>query len=56
MAYAVGALFLFLQGLVFWLLIAVLNDPRVDPSLTMAQFFFGGTFFFWFSILVVAPL
>ncbi|MBI3010865.1 MAG: ABC transporter permease subunit [Candidatus Omnitrophica bacterium] len=56
MAYAVGALFLFLQGLVFWLLIAVLNDPRVDPSLTMAQFFFGGTFFFWFSILVIAPL
>jgi len=56
MAYAVGALFLLLQGLVFWLLIAVLNDPRVDPSLTMAQFFFGGTFFFWFSILVVAPL
>lgn len=56
MAYAVGALFLFLQGLVFWLLIAVLNDPRVDPSLTMAQFFFGGTFFFWFSILAIAPL
>lgn len=55
-AYVVGALFLLLQGWVFWLLVAVLNDPRVDPSFTMAQFFFGGTFFFWFSVLIVAPL
>ena len=55
-AYVVGALFLLLQGWVFWLLIAVLNDPRVDPSWTMAQFFFGGTFFYWFSVLLIAPL
>ena len=55
-AYVVGALFLLLQGYVFWLLIAVLNDPRVDPSWTISQFFFGGTFFFWFSVLIVAPL
>ena len=55
-AYVVGALFLLLQGWVFWLLIAVLNDPRVDPSLTMSQFFFGGTFFFWFSVLLIVPL
>jgi len=55
-AYVVGGLFLLMQGWVFWLLIAVLNDPRVDPSWTMAQFFFGGTFFFWFSNLIVAPL
>jgi len=55
-AYVVGALFLLMQGTVFWLLIAVLNDPRVDPTLTMAQFFFGGTFFFWFSVLLVCPL
>lgn len=55
-AYVVGALFLLLQGLVFWLLVGVLSDPRVDPSWTMAQFFFGGTFFFWFAILIVAPL
>ena len=56
LAYVVGALFLLLQGWVFWLLVAVLNDPRVDPSWTMTQFFFGGTFFFWFSVLIVAPL
>lgn len=55
-AYAVGALFLFMQGLVFWLLIAVMNDPRVDPALSMAQFFFGSTFFYWFSVLITAPL
>ena len=55
-AYVVGALFLLLQGWAFWLLLAVLNDPRVDPSSTMSQFFFGGTFFFWFSVLLIAPL
>lgn len=55
-AYVVGALFLLLQGFVFWLLVSVMIDPRVDPSLTMPQFFFGGTFFFWFSVLLIAPL
>ena len=55
-AYVVGALFLFLQGLVFWLLILALNDPRSDPSWTMAQVFFGGTFFYWFSALLLAPV
>jgi len=55
-AYAVGACFLLLQGWVFWLLVAVLNDPRVDPSWKMSQFFFGGTLFFWLSVLMIAPL
>jgi len=55
-AYVVGALFLLMQGWVFWLLLAVLNDPRVDPSWTMSQFFFGGTFFYWFSVLLMASL
>ncbi len=55
-AYVVGALFLFLEGWIFWLLIAVLNDPRVDPSWSMAKFYFGGTFFFWFSVLLICPL
>jgi ABC-2 type transport system permease protein len=55
-AYVVGAVFLVLQGWVFWLLLAVLNDPRVDPAWTMSQFFFGGTFFYWFAVLLVAPL
>jgi len=55
-AYVVGALFLFIQGWVFWLLLAVLNTPQVDPSLTMSKFFFGGTLFYWFSTLITAPL
>lgn len=55
-AYAVGALFLIMQGWVFWLLVAVLNDPRVDPTWRMSQFFFGGTLFYWLSVLMLAPL
>lgn len=55
-AYVVGALFLLMQGVIFWLLILALNDPRVDPTITMAQFFFSGTFFFWFFVLVIPPL
>ena len=55
-AYVVGALFLLMHGWVFWLLLAVLNDPRVDPSWTMTKFFFGGTFFYWFSALLLAPM
>ena len=55
-AYVVSALFLLLQGVVFALLLALLNDPRIDPTFTMAQFFFSGTFFFWFIALVIPPL
>lgn len=57
LAYVIGALFLFMQGGVFVLLVTVLNDPRVDPSWArMSQLFFGGTFFFWISTLITAPL
>ncbi len=55
-AYVVGALFLFLQGLVFWMLILALSDARADASWTMAQVFFGGTFFYWMSVLIIPPL
>jgi ABC-2 type transport system permease protein len=55
-AYVVGMFFLLLQGWVFWLLVAVLNDPRVDPSWKMSQFFFGGTLFYWLSVLMLASL
>ncbi len=54
-AYVVGTVFLLLQGFVFWFLMNVLNDPRVDPSFNMSQLFFG-TVWYWFSILVMAPL
>jgi len=54
-AYGVGACFLFAQGWIFYLLMLVLNDPRVDPTLNMTQLFFG-TFFYWLFILVMCPL
>ena len=55
-AYVVGGLFLLMQGWVFGLILAVMNDPRVDPSFTMAQFFFGGSLFFWFSVFLMTAL
>ena len=55
-AYVVGAFFLLIQGWIFWFLLAVLNDPRVDPTWRMSQFFFGGTFFFWICMLGTIPL
>ena len=55
-AYVVGAFFLLAQGEVYWILMQVLNDPRVDPSWRMSQFFFGGTFFYWLTMLIIAPL
>ena len=54
-AYVVGALFLLLQGFVFWLLIAALNDPGTDPSFTIAQAFFGPTFFYSIAVLITVP-
>ena len=54
-AYVVGTVFLLMQGWVFWFLLSVLNDPRVDPTMTLANLFFN-TMWFWFSILVMAPL
>jgi ABC-2 type transport system permease protein len=56
MAYVVGMVFLLLQGVIFYFLMLVLNDPRVDPAWTMAQFFFGGTFFYWCSVMIMTPL
>jgi len=53
--YVVGAVFFFLQGLVFYTLLLVLNDPRADASLAMSQLFFS-TFFYWFAMLVVIPM
>ncbi|MBI4343462.1 MAG: ABC transporter permease [Candidatus Omnitrophica bacterium] len=54
-AYVVGALFLLIQGLEFWLLVNFLSMPRLDPSITMPQLFFGG-FYFWLSVLMLVPL
>ena len=54
-AYVIGALFLVLQGFVFWLLVAALNDPRSEASFTIAQAFFGPTFFYSIAVLITVP-
>ena len=54
-AYVVGTLFLVLQGFVFWLLVAALNDPRSDVSFTISQAFFGPTFFYSIAVLITIP-
>ncbi|MBI4597093.1 MAG: ABC transporter permease subunit [Candidatus Omnitrophica bacterium] len=56
-AYAVSGLFLLLQGVVFTILLAVLVDPRFDPTVTtITQLFFGGTVYFWFMGLIIPSL
>ena len=54
-AYVVGALFLVLQGFVFWLLASVLNDPASQASFSIGQAFFGPTFFYLTSVLITVP-
>jgi ABC-2 type transport system permease protein len=54
-AYIVGMVFLLMQGWTFVFLLSVLNDPRVDPTISLAQLFFG-TMWYWFSLMVMAPL
>ena len=56
MAYAVGAFFLLLQGWVFWLLVVALSDPRSDAGVSLAQAFFGPTFFYAVALLITVPL
>jgi ABC-2 type transport system permease protein len=55
-AYVVGALFLLLQGFVFWWLMSILNDPSTDAGLSIGQIFFSPTFFSLASILIMVPL
>ncbi|MFI5167846.1 MAG: ABC transporter permease [Thermoanaerobaculales bacterium] len=55
LAYVVLTAFLFVNGYVFYLIVAYLNDPRTPP---MAAFklLFGGTIFFWLMLLFVLPV
>lgn len=54
-AYVVGALFLVLQGVVFWLLVSVLNDPASQASFSIGEAFFGPNFFYLTSVLITIP-
>ncbi len=55
LAYMVLTAFLFLQGYVFYLIIAFLNNPRTE-AMAPLRLFFGGTIFFWLFLLFVIPV
>jgi ABC-2 type transport system permease protein len=54
-AYVIGAVFALLQGWSFWFLLLLINDPRMPAHVSVGQFYFG-SFFFWFSIVIMVPL
>ena len=45
-SYIILALFLLYQGLIFYIVVRYLNDPRAPHGAPM-KFFFGGPFWFW---------
>lgn len=55
MAYIVSALLLVINGVVFWLIVSFLNDPRAGVGAPL-QLFFGQTFFFWLVMIFVAAV
>lgn len=55
MAYIVAALLLVINGVVFWLIVSFLNDPRAAIGAPL-QLFFGQTFFFWLVLIFVAAV
>lgn len=48
--------FLLLNGYTFWILLSALNDPNVHVESSVMQLFFGGTLFFWFSVLLIVSV
>jgi len=55
LAYIVAALLLVINGVVFWLIVSYLNDPRATIGAPL-QLFFGQTFFFWLVIVFVSAV
>ena len=55
LAYIVMTGFLLLQGMIFYLVLAFLNNPDAQTMAPM-QAFFGGTIFFWLFLLFVVPV
>src|SRR5262247_2391303 len=53
--WAVLALFLGLQGLVFWLFVQFLGRPDAPPGGVM-EFFFGGTILYWIALALLATV
>ncbi len=55
LAYVVLTAFLFVNGYVFYLIMAFLNDPRTQ-AMQPLKLIFGGTIFFWLYLLFVVPV
>jgi len=53
--WAVLALFLLLQGLVFWMFVQFLGRPDAPPGGVM-EFFFGGTILYWIALGLLATV
>jgi ABC-2 type transport system permease protein len=53
--WAVMALFLTLQGVVFWLFVQFLGRPDAPPGGVM-EFFFGGTILYWIALALLATV
>ncbi len=56
LGWVVAAMVLLVNGFVFWILLAFLNDPRSGGEVAPLQLFFGGTFLFWLVLLFLAPV
>ncbi len=55
MAYIVAAILLAVNGLVFWLIVSYLNDPRARFGAPL-ELFFGQTIYFWLVLLFITPV
>jgi len=53
--WVVLALFLALQGLVFWMFVQFLGRPDAPPGGVM-EFFFGGTILYWIALALLATV
>jgi ABC-2 type transport system permease protein len=53
--WAVLALFLALQGIVFWMFLQFLGRPDAPPGGVM-EFFFGGTILYWIALALLATV
>lgn len=55
MGYVIWALFLLIQGFVFWFLVNAYSNPQSSFNEPLNHYFFG-TFYFWFLLLIIPPL
>ncbi len=56
LAYVVLTMIMVINGVVFTLIVAFLNDPRAGAAAAPLQLFFGQTLFFWLVLLFVTPI